>query len=471
MKNHSQALISPTKDKIPSTNSGLATLRTHTRIPTYRHHKASGQAVVTLNGKDHYLGQFSTPASREKYARLLAQWEANNRRLPTECHGPELTISILIDAFWQHAKSYYRKPDGTPSSELATFKAALRPLFRLHGSTPARDFGPLALKAVRYEMIQCGWSRSHINKQVCRIRMLFRWAVSEELIEASVYERLRALSALKRGRCDARESKPVHPVSDEMINAVQPFVSRQVWAIIRLQRLTGARAGEIVKMRAIDLDTSDNECWVYKLKEHKTAHFGHLRQIPLNIQAQAVIMEFLTDRPLEAFLFSPAEAEAERLVTLHKRRSTPLRCGNRPGTNKRLNPLHTPGDHYDVSSYRRAITRACDQAFPLPKNLARIRIDGRGSHTRWETKSEWKDRLGESAWLNLVEWRGEHRWHPHQIRHTVAVEIRAKLGIEAARMALGHRSMAVTEVYAEATLERVKEITAQIGSSGKQLRA
>jgi hypothetical protein len=30
-----------------------------TRIPSYREHKPSGQAVVTLNGRDHYLGRIT----------------------------------------------------------------------------------------------------------------------------------------------------------------------------------------------------------------------------------------------------------------------------------------------------------------------------------------------------------------------------------------------------------------------------
>ena len=31
----------------------------HTKkVPSYRVHKASGQAVVTLGGKDHYLGKY-----------------------------------------------------------------------------------------------------------------------------------------------------------------------------------------------------------------------------------------------------------------------------------------------------------------------------------------------------------------------------------------------------------------------------
>jgi hypothetical protein len=33
----------------------------NSRIPSYRLHKPSGQAVVTINGKDIYLGRFNSP--------------------------------------------------------------------------------------------------------------------------------------------------------------------------------------------------------------------------------------------------------------------------------------------------------------------------------------------------------------------------------------------------------------------------
>ena len=35
-------------------------------LPGYRKHKASGQAVVTLNGRDHYLGPHGTKASKRE---------------------------------------------------------------------------------------------------------------------------------------------------------------------------------------------------------------------------------------------------------------------------------------------------------------------------------------------------------------------------------------------------------------------
>ena len=65
--------------------------------PAYRLHKARDCAVVTLNGKNHYLGPWQSPESHEKYARLIAEWRANrNHLLPTTAAGPvaDRTLSI-----------------------------------------------------------------------------------------------------------------------------------------------------------------------------------------------------------------------------------------------------------------------------------------------------------------------------------------------------------------------------------------
>ena len=52
------------------------------KVPSYRLHKPSGQAVVTLDGGDHYLGPYGSAASKREYERLIAKWLANNRSLP-----------------------------------------------------------------------------------------------------------------------------------------------------------------------------------------------------------------------------------------------------------------------------------------------------------------------------------------------------------------------------------------------------
>jgi len=48
-------------------------------FPTYRHHKPSGRAVVTLNGKDFYLGEWNSPASKAAYDKMIAEWISNGR--------------------------------------------------------------------------------------------------------------------------------------------------------------------------------------------------------------------------------------------------------------------------------------------------------------------------------------------------------------------------------------------------------
>ena len=40
-------------------------------LPKYRKHKASGQAVVTLDGMDFYLGPYNSRASLREYDRLV----------------------------------------------------------------------------------------------------------------------------------------------------------------------------------------------------------------------------------------------------------------------------------------------------------------------------------------------------------------------------------------------------------------
>ena len=45
-------------------------------MPAYRFH-VSGQAVVTLAGKDFCLGQHDSPESRSRYFALLAEYNAN----------------------------------------------------------------------------------------------------------------------------------------------------------------------------------------------------------------------------------------------------------------------------------------------------------------------------------------------------------------------------------------------------------
>jgi integrase len=375
--------------------------------PGYCCHRSTGRAYVRLNGRMIYLGPWKSAESRAEYDRVLREYLAHGRRTGSTVQG-DWSVEEIIAAYLPYVEGYYVK-DGRPTSEQASIKAALAPVRRLYAATPAASFGPAALRSVRQVFIDAGHVRKSVNRHVNRIRQLFKWAVSQELVPAAVLTGLQAVAGLKRGRCDAPDGAPVRPVNDTCVDAVKPHVSRQVWALIELQRLTGMRSGEAVTMRGCDLDTT-GALWLYRPASHKTEHYGHERVIELGPKAQAVVTPFLKP-DLQAYLFSPADAVVEARATRAASRKTPRNCGNRPGLNRKRKPRKSPGARYTAASYGRAIALACIKA-------------------------------------NVPH------WHPHQLRHSFATRIRREHGLEAARVMLGHRSATITATYAE--LDRAK---------------
>ena len=304
--------------------------RTQPAIPKYRLHRASGQAVVTIAAKDHYLGPWRSKASRVEYDRLIGEWLVQGRpsAAPDDPAQP-LSIVEFVAAYWRHAKSYYVK-NGQPTDELPGLKIALRFLKQFYGHTAAIDFGPLALQAIQMRMIEAGHSRKYINNNVGRIKRAFRWAVSKELIPAHVHQALLAVEGLKQGRTEAREPKPVEPVSHDVIAATLAHLPAAVAAMVQLERLTGCRPGEIVLMRPCDLDTS-GEVWRYTPESHKTEHHGKARHIFIGPRGQEILRSYL-ERPAKEYCFQT------------RRRGK------------------TPGQRYTKNNYHRAISLACKKA-------------------------------------------------------------------------------------------------------------
>jgi hypothetical protein len=212
------------------------------RVPKYRRH-SSGQARVTLDGHDHLLGPYGSAESREAYRRKVAEW-LENRAKPAPQEGEDaepVSVNELILAYWKHASAYYGFGGDEARGDAYCLRDALRVVRGLYGRTPAREFGPLALKACRSEMLAKDWSRSYVNAQVDRVRRMFRWAAEEELAPAAVYQGLRAVAGLRRGKSDARETARVKPVPEGDIDAAVPWMPPPVAAMVRLQVLTGCR--------------------------------------------------------------------------------------------------------------------------------------------------------------------------------------------------------------------------------------
>ena len=214
--------------------------------------------------------------------------------------------------------------------------------------------------------------------------------------------------------------------------------------MVRLQRLTAMRPAEVCILRPCDIDRS-GETWTYRPESHKTEHRDRDRIVFIGPKAQGVLLRYLA-RDSAMYCFRPIDSEAKRRAEVHTNRKTPLSCGNRPGSNRRSKPRRSAGECYTTASYRRAINRGCDKAFPHPKLGYKLR----SSFTDAEKRE-------------LRKWQSQHHWSPNQLRHTAATEIRKHYGLEAAQVILGHSQLGVTQVYAERDITKGMEVARLIG--------
>ena len=408
--------------------------RPKSTIPTYRKHR-SGQARVTINGRDYYLGLHGTKASKQKYDRLIAEYLVSGRSPTFGATSDQIVIASVMNAYRIHAKQYYGLG---PSSEWHRIKQAYKPLKALYASLNASEFGPNEFKAVRQSMVDAGRSRSGTNAQMKRILRMFKWAASEGMLAASVYETLRLIPSLKRNRTEARETDPVRPVDPEIVEQTIAHMTPIVADMVRVQLLIGCRPAEVCKLTSAMIDRS-GEVWIARLDEHKTAHHERERNLYIGPRAQKILMPYLL-RGEHQNLFRPCDAVKQRRDQASANLTTPLSCGNRPGKRsgglKGRKARRQPSESYDTAAYRRAIHYACDRAFPPESELK-----------------------GEA----LRQWRSDHRWSPNRLRHTRGTEVRNKFGLEHAQVYLGHAAADVTQVYAERDQAKAVEVARKIG--------
>jgi integrase len=397
------------------------------KVPSLRHHKARGLAVVTLGGKDFYCGKFGSPESRREYDRLVGEWLAAGR--PQAAGGAQtLTMAELLLRYMEYAKGYYLPP----SREIEGITLALRPLKEKYGHTLAADFGPLSLRAVRDGWVRAGLARKHINSRVGKIRRFFKFAVSHELVPPGILDGLRAVEPLTLGHTAAVESEPREAVEEAVFLATLPHLSPTIRAMLELMWWTGARPSEVCSMRSGDVDRS-GKTWGYRPRSHKTAYLGHDRRIFLGPQAQRVLEPWLRESGDE-FVFQPREAVAAQ----------------RQGWTK---------------AHRTAATRARAAA-----NKRRAAAEARKSRTgssRPASRREAGDQYTPQRIANAVRRvcikHGIERWTPYMIRHATATRIERTIDFDTARKVLGQRSAAVTQRYVHSDGQAASAAMAKFG--------
>ncbi len=241
---------------IPTLAGGRHGSRKPFSTSVYGYHEASGQARVVLGGHHVYLGPFESPASREKYDRLIAEYLAAGRNvdlMPSVTRRDRFCVIDLIAAYKDHAEAYYVQ-DGEPTKTIANLRIACRRLRELYGSLPTEEFGPAQLRAVRETWINDGNNEGTVNCKTTWIKHVFRWGVEQELVSGETWHRLEAVRSLKRGRSRAKPSNARGPAPREDVDSTVDCLPQIIGDMVRVQLLTCCRsvpASRIVWLTAI----------------------------------------------------------------------------------------------------------------------------------------------------------------------------------------------------------------------------
>jgi integrase len=395
-------------------------------------------ARAKVNGKVRMksLGTRSRTVAVRKAKLLVEEWRLSEApaamppATPAEQPaGDGIAVSELAAAYREWARGYYRGPDGVPTDQMSLVQTATQVLLDDAGDTRVDTFRPTDLRRIQDALAASGRARRTVNHYVATIKRVFKWGVSRDMVPVEVFTALTTVEGLRRGRSAAKETAPVTAVDVEVVEKTKRFLSPVVQALVTVHLQTGARSGELVNLRVGDIDRT-GKVWKAALSDHKTAHHGKQRALFFGPVAQAALAPLLLGREADEYVFSPREAVKQVRARRAAERTTPLSCGNRPGTNRKRRPSTGPGAHYTPNTYGHAIKRAI---------------------TRYNA---WAEQNGEEPI--------EH-WHPHQLRHTAATLLREQYGLDAAQVVLGHSSASITQLYAELNDEKAAAIMAEIG--------
>ena len=170
------------------------------KVPEYSiqlGHGRKDRAYVKLQSKKYYLGVYGTPESHEKYNRIVSEYLANGGAVYQATS--DLTVAELCCIFNDHAKVYYRRPDGTQTTQVDNYFLLGKLVSKQYGTLPVAQFSPLKLEAIRATMINKGWTRKSINSQISLVRTIISYGVQKELVDVRVLDALKTVKGLARG--------------------------------------------------------------------------------------------------------------------------------------------------------------------------------------------------------------------------------------------------------------------------------
>ena len=147
-----------------------------TSAPSYRLHKASGQARVTINGKTHYLGKHGTEQSKRKYRLLLADhWSPPGKTpKPTQQGGQRLGDRGASDSVTVGQLAIEYAKHGDDSNEWKQVQLVLKDIRATYGHLTAGEFGPIRFENYRQSLIDRQLSRGVIKRKSNYVLKMFQ---------------------------------------------------------------------------------------------------------------------------------------------------------------------------------------------------------------------------------------------------------------------------------------------------------
>jgi integrase len=334
------------------------------------------------------MGKVGAAEAQKAFHRFCLELH-NHTALPIIPTGESCSVTELIAGFLDFSLATHNKPNYTHYRIL--LGDFLDPLY---GDKPVNDFKTFDLHNLRTALIKSErFCRKQINDYIRRINTVFTWGVEMCKVDAPVALALKSVKILKEGHPGTHDNPERKHVPDEVIRKTLSHLSPTLRAMVKLQRSTGLRGGEICKMKIGDI-TGNWEYWFTHKTIEKTKH---KRLIIFNPVEQAFIKPYLENRKAEEFVFSPQIAVRETGKT----------------------PSHRVGIRYDKDSYRTAVERAIERAnrsLPAEQQIA--------------------------------------RWTPHQLRHAALSAIELEKGILVAQEAGGHATPSTTAIYVHRELEK-----------------